>query len=357
MAVQPDVEVAAVELVAVRRRFDVDPPVVALDGVDLCVAPGSLTAVLGPSGSGKTTLLRVLAGTERPDSGTVRIGGATLDAPGTHVPPERRRVGLVPQEGALFPHLDVAGNVAFGLPRRSRRERSRRVAELLELVDLQGIGHRRPHELSGGQQQRVALARALAPAPDVVLLDEPFSALDASLRSSLRTEVADLLRSTGTTAVLVTHDQDEAMSVADSLAVLRAGRIVQHGPPDELYRRPADLWVAGFLGDAVLLDAELADGVARCALGELPVDRAGAPEAGAVTVFLRPEQVWPAGSATGVVGEVAGTRFAGAEVEVALVVDGTEVAARWPSSLAPVRAGDRVDLEVLGRPVAYPART
>lgn len=355
MAVQRDQAGAAVELAGVRRRFDVDPPVVALDGVDLRVDPGSFTAILGPSGSGKTTLLRVLAGTERADEGEVRVAGITLDGPGVHVPPERRRVGLVPQEGALFPHLDVAGNVAFGLHRRPRAERSTRVRELLDLVDLAGMEHRRPHELSGGQQQRVALARALAPAPDVILLDEPFSALDASLRSSVRTEVADLLRSTGTTAVLVTHDQDEALSVADSVAVLRAGRIVQHAPPDEVYRRPADLWVAGFLGDAMLLDGDLAGGEVRCVLGTLALDGERSTGVdGAVTVFLRPEQVWPADAATGVVGVVERTRFAGADVEVSLDVDGVAVTARWPSSLAPAAPGDRIHLEVLGAPVVFP---
>ncbi len=362
----------AVAVSGLRRTFDVRPPALALDGVDLVVPVGSFTAILGPSGSGKTTLLRVLAGTERPDEGSVRVGGELLDGPGVHVPPEKRRVGLVPQEGALFPHLDVAGNVAFGLHGSPKPVRRERVAEMLELVGLAGMESRRPHELSGGQQQRVALARALAPSPDVVLLDEPFSALDASLRSSLRLEVAELLRASGTTAVLVTHDQDEALSVADLLAVMRDGRIVQHGAPDQLYRSPADLWVAGFLGDAVVLDGELVEagepeasgegsgtGVVRCALGRVPVDLplVDPPGLGPVRVFVRPEQVGrslPAGPGESTVAAtVRHVRFAGPELTVELGVDGVEVPARWSSSSGAVAVGDRVDLQVLGRGVAY----
>ena len=361
----------AVVVAGVRRTFDARPPAVALDGVDLTVPNGSFTAILGPSGSGKTTLLRVLAGTERPDAGSVRVGGVLLDGDGVHVPPERRRVGLVPQEGALFPHLDVAGNVAFGLHRSPKPQRRARVVEMLELVGLSGMEGRRPHELSGGQQQRVALARALAPAPDVVLLDEPFSALDASLRTSLRAEVADLLRSTGTTAVLVTHDQDEALSVADLLAVMRDGRIVQHGAPDRLYRSPADLWVAGFLGDAVVLDGELTDarpgagtdpgvGTVRCALGTVPVDLpiVDPPDAGPVRVFLRPEQVWrndvaSAPSDAAAIGSVRRVNFAGPELIVEMDVGPVAVVARWPSSSGRVSVGDHVELAVLGRGVAF----
>ncbi|MFN2497394.1 MAG: ABC transporter ATP-binding protein, partial [Pseudonocardiaceae bacterium] len=236
-----------------------------LRGVDLSVPKGALAAVLGPSGCGKTTLLRVVAGFDRADAGEVVIGGRLVSGPGVAVPPERRRVGMVPQEGALFPHLSVAGNVGFGLP---RRQRTSRVAEMLDLVGLGGYGARMPHELSGGQQQRVALARALAPGPALVLLDEPFSALDTGLRAALREDVRRALHATGATAVLVTHDQQEALSTADLVAVLQAGTIVQAGPPAELYQAPRDLDVATFLGEAVLLDAVLrgAD-VADCALG------------------------------------------------------------------------------------------
>ena len=215
-----------------------------LRGVDLTIETGSLTAILGASGSGKTTLLRILAGFERADSGTITMGDRVVDDGHRHLAPERRRVGYVPQEGALFPHLSVAGNVAFGLDRAARR--GERVSELLELVGLGDLGHRYPHQLSGGQQQRVALARALAINPAIVLLDEPFSSLDAALRASVRADVVTALRTAGATALLVTHDQDEALSMADRVAVLRDGVIAQIGAPQQLYDRPADVDLAGF---------------------------------------------------------------------------------------------------------------
>ena len=212
-----------------------DHPV--LTGVDLEVPAGSLTAILGPSGSGKTTLLRVLAGFDRADAGTVKIGGSVVDGPDVHLPPERRRIGYVPQEGSLFPHLTVAANIGFGLPARQRRGPA--TAKLLDAVGLAGLGQRYPHQLSGGQQQRVALARALAIEPKIVLLDEPFASLDAHLRASVRADVQELLAKTGITGVLVTHDQDEALSTADRVAVLRDGRIAQCDAPQDLYDRPA----------------------------------------------------------------------------------------------------------------------
>lgn len=373
----------AVSVSGLRRTFRADPPVAALDGVDLEIIAGSFTAILGPSGSGKTTLLRVVAGTERADSGAVLICGRLVDGHDTHVVAERRRVGLVPQEGALFPHLDVARNVGFGLHKVPRAERAGRVADLLDLVGLAGMGSRRPHELSGGQAQRVALARALAPKPDVVLLDEPFSALDASLRTSLRAEVAEMLRATGTTAVLVTHDQDEAMSMADTVAIMRAGRIVQIGAPDDLYRRPTDLWVAGFLGDAVILDGDLSsaepDGTAvvRCELGDVEAVLAATdpPEPGPVRWCCRPEQLWPV-SVNGVAipspdgsgplpssdvypagrpaaGVVTHTAFRGSVIDVSVQLGTVTVSARWPSSITPAEVGDTVELIVLGAGVAY----
>ncbi len=258
-----------------------------LNGLDLAVEDGSLTAVLGPSGCGKTTLLRLLAGFERPDAGSVRLDDRELSGPAAHVAPERRRIGLVPQEGALFPHLSVAANIGFGLP---RRQRAGRVAELLGLLDLEGLGDRHPHQLSGGQQQRVALARALAPTPEVILLDEPFDALDAGLRAQVRSEVRAALRQTGTTGLIVTHDQEEALSLADRVAVMRDGRIVQAGPPRVLYAEPADLGVALFLGDAVVLDAEIAGDRAVTALGDLAVAKPPSTSGSALAV-LRPEQL------------------------------------------------------------------
>jgi iron(III) transport system ATP-binding protein len=273
-----------------RKAFGRHP---VLTGLDLTVPAGSLTAILGPSGSGKTTLLRLLAGFEQADDGRVTIGGVTVDGPGTYVPPERRKIGYVPQEGSLFPHLTVAANVGFGLPARERR--GRRTQELLEAVGLAGLGPRYPHQLSGGQQQRVALARALAIEPAVVLLDEPFAALDTHLRASVRADVQDLFRRQGTTAVLVTHDQDEALSMADRVAVLRGGQIAQVAAPQDLYIRPADPQLAHFIGDANLLDGRLLAGAAVATVfGELALD-AGAAAAslapGPVTVLVRPEQL------------------------------------------------------------------
>ena len=301
--------------------------VVALDGVDLVVETGHLVAVLGPSGCGKSTLLRVIAGFERPDRGTVSVGGRTVAGPAACMAPERRRVGIVPQEQALFPHLSVAANVAYGLPRGP--ERAGRVEQMLELAGLSGLGNRMPHQLSGGQQQRVALARALAPAPSVVLLDEPFANLDAALRATLRGEVRDILRAAGTTALVVTHDQEEALSLADTVAVMRGGRIVQAGPPDQVYRRPADLWVAEFVGDAnVVAGTGAGVGKVSCALGVLAC--AAGPEDGPVRVVIRPEQV-RLGPGEGAV--VVDRQYFGHDALVRVVLaDGTPVVARTSSA-------------------------
>ncbi len=261
-----------------------------LTGVDLEVPAGSLTALLGPSGSGKTTLLRVVAGFERVDAGQVAIGGRVVDDGAHYVAPEDRNIGYVPQEGALFPHLSVGRNVAFGLPKSVRR--SGVVGDLLELVGLRGWGSRYPHQLSGGQQQRVALARALAINPSLVLLDEPFSSLDASLRASVREDVRAVLRSKGTTALLVTHDQDEALSWADHVAVIRDGVIGQVDTPHDLYLHPRDLGVARFLGEANLVAGTVEGRAVRTGLGLLELEGdPGLPPARAVTVLVRPEQL------------------------------------------------------------------
>jgi iron(III) transport system ATP-binding protein len=265
-------------------------PQPVLRGVDLEVAAGSFTAVLGPSGSGKTTLLRVVAGFERVERGEVRLGSRVVDDGRSRVPPERRRVGYVPQDGALFPHLTVAGNIGFGLTRQQRRSR---IGPMVELVDLGGLEGRYPHQLSGGQQQRVALARALAIEPEVVLLDEPFSALDAAMRAAVRTEVAAILRRAGATTVLVTHDQDEALSLADRVAVLREGRIVAHDRPEVMYQAPADAELASFLGDANLVHGVMDGDRVRTALGSLALlgsGRRGA-DRGSAVALVRPEQI------------------------------------------------------------------
>lgn len=297
-----------------------------LRGLDLDVPSGAFAAVLGPSGCGKTTLLRVVAGFEDADGGEVRLGDrVVVDGP-RGLPPEKRRVTVVPQEGALFPHLTVADNVAFGVPRRLTGRR-RRVEELLDLVGLAGLGNRMPAELSGGQQQRVAVARALGPAPDVVLLDEPFSALDAALRAAVRQDVRTALHEAGATGVLVTHDQEEALSIADLVAVVRDGRVVQSAAPEQLYRAPADLAVANFVGEAVVLPAEVVGGVAWTPLGRLALLRGDQVQDGRGLVSLRPEQVHVVRSGRGgVSGRVVGTTFYGHDATIRLEVpagDGT----------------------------------
>lgn len=328
-------------VVGLRRSYGTTP---VLNGLDLDVPTGALTAVVGPSGCGKTTLLRLVAGFDRPQAGTVTIGGRAVTGPGLLVPPERRRIGYVTQDGNLFPHLTVAGNITFGLPRRMRRARHR-VDELLELVGLEpAYADRRPDALSGGQQQRVALARALAPGPDLVLLDEPFSSLDAGLRASTRHAVVDALAASGTTTVLVTHDQAEALSSADRLAVMRDGVIVQEGRPVDLYHRPTDRGVAAFLGEVVDLPAGFASGSA-------PTPR-GALRNGTASIAVRPEQVVLTDAADAdVSAEVLQIDFFGAYTEVRLRAPGGIVlTARCPGHLAPA-VGDRVGVLLTGSPL------
>ena len=259
--------------------------VAAVAGLDLEAAAGKITALLGPSGCGKTTTLRLIAGFERPDAGTIELGEQRLSGEGKFVPPERRRIGIVFQDYALFPHHDVAGNVEYALPRRSA---GARVGELLELVGLTGAARRHPHELSGGQQQRVALARALAADPEAILLDEPFSNLDSTLRDRMRREVRRILEEAGATSIFVTHDQEEALSIADTVAVMRDGRIEQVGAPEEVYERPSSRWVAEFLGEAEVLAGTARGGSVECPLGTLAV---GPSFDGPAEVILRPESL------------------------------------------------------------------
>ncbi|WP_226363834.1 ABC transporter ATP-binding protein [Pseudonocardia abyssalis] len=320
-----------------------DTPV--LHGIDLTVAAGELVAVLGGSGCGKTTLLRTVAGFHPLDAGSVELDGRLVASDGVDVAPERRGVGLVPQDGALFGHLTVAGNVGFGLDRAGRR--NGRVEEVLELVGLPGYGRRRPDELSGGQQQRVALARALAPAPALVLLDEPFTALDAGLRAEVREQVCAALRAAGAAAVLVTHDQQEALGVADRVAVLVAGRVVQAGPPHELYRAPVDLDVGTFVGEAVVLSARVSAGRADTALGRLAVDGPDGPG----RVLLRPEQLRLRGGSAATVREVI---FHGHDSTVLVEHGGTVLRCRTADADLP-HVGQRVDVEVAGPVLFYPS--
>ena len=264
-----------------------------LDELALTVAEGSVTTILGPSGSGKTTLLRLLAGFEHADAGSITIGTRLVDdgAERTFVRPRQRRVGFVPQEGALFPHLNVTRNIGFGVRRGT--DRARRIAELIEIVGLHGLDERYPHQLSGGQQQRVAVARALAVSPSLMLLDEPFSSLDTGLRAAVRADVKRILEGTGTTTVLVTHDQDEALSCADVVAVIRDGRITQYSTPRDIYARPVDTGTARFVGVANLIDGTSRGSTVDTAFGSLRL-MPGSPrpsEATPVVVLVRPEQI------------------------------------------------------------------
>ena len=331
---------------------------VVLAGVDLTVAEGTLTAILGSSGSGKTTLLRIVIGFVVADCGTVSIGGTlAADAGRMYVPPDKRAIGYVAQEGALFPHLTVAQNVGFGLPRAQRKLGSR-IAEALDLVGLdRSYADRRPHELSGGEQRRVALARALAPRPALVLLDEPFSGLDAALRGDTRAAVLGALAGAGTTAALVTHDQGEALSMGREVAVLRNGRLVQTAAPETLYRTPADLDLARFVGDAVVVPGVARGGTVACTFGTLAVH--GELVAGAVAVMIRPEQIRVVRTADGggVAARIVGLSFYGPESVLQMELadaSATAVTARTFDGRG-AETGDEVRLLVEGTVATYRA--
>ncbi len=332
-----------------RRTFSTT---LAVDGVDLTVPTGSLTALLGPSGCGKTTVLRMIAGLLSPDSGTIRIHDRLVTAPGVALPPERRDVGMVFQDYALFPHLSVARNVGYGLPRRPRGARRARIAEVLDLVGLGDLGHRLPTELSGGQQQRVALARALAPSPAIVLLDEPFSNLDASLRNTVREDVRRILREAETTALFVTHDQEEALSLADQVAVMDAGRVHQIADPQTLYTSPASRFVAEFVGEADVLPGTRAGRY----LVDTPVGRLPTTEAvttGNVAVVVRPEALRvrhdDQGGAT-----VVGIAYFGHDQLVNLRMDDGRLLRARRGPRLDLERGQRVGLDVDGPVVAFP---
>ncbi len=264
--------------------------VLAVQDVSLTLQRGQILALIGPSGCGKTTVLRMLAGFEQPDAGTVEIGGTLMNGPRVHVPPERRQIGMVFQSYALFPHLSVADNVAFGLHRLSAHERGRQTRHALRLVGLSDLQARLPHELSGGQQQRVALARALAPDPAVVLLDEPFSNLDAALRRTMRDEVRAILRTSGATAIFVTHDQEEALFMGDQIAVMNKGHVEQVGTPEAIFHAPATRFVADFMGNTDFLPGEVvAEGI-QTEVG-LIRQQVGLPVGAAVELAMRADDV------------------------------------------------------------------
>ncbi len=324
--------------------------VVALHDATFDARAGSFTAILGPSGCGKTTLLRIVAGFESPDAGAVHLGGQLVAGNGVFHEPEHRSVGIVPQEAALFPHLTVQDNVGFGLPRAERR--GQRVSDLLELVGLGGLARRKPHELSGGQQQRVALARCLATKPRVVLLDEPFSALDAALRIELRMETRRLLSETGTTTVLVTHDQDEALSLADHVALMNNGRIVQFATPGELYSLPQSAWAASFVGDANLLPVDtqgFGQDTVASSIGELRVrSDFRQTTGGSAVALLRPEQLGLV-STGGLNATIMDVVFHGHDHLVSVITTDTltPLVVRAPAYLSPVR-GETVQVAITG---------
>lgn len=337
-----------IRLSGISKSFDA---VEAVRDLDLELEQGRILALLGPSGCGKTTTLRLLSGFESPDAGEIELNGRLVAGPNTNIPPEKRRVGMVFQDYALFPHLSVAKNVAYGL---KGKKRYARVAEVLSLTRLEGLENRMPHELSGGQQQRVALARALAPEPAVVLLDEPFSNLDAALRNQVRAEMRDILTAAGATAVFVTHDQAEALSFADEVAVMFDGTVVQIAPPYEVYHRSATSEVAAFVGEANFLPGTASEGRALCELGEVAIEKGASGE---VEVVLRPEALIlradPAGQAS-----VVSREFYGHDQLVKLRLgSGRTVLSRLtpgPPFGLTVKAGERATIEVRGPALVFP---
>ena len=327
------------------RRF---AGVTAVNQASLEVEAGTLLALLGPSGCGKTTLLRLIAGLDRPHTGAIEVDGRTVEAAKVHVPPERREVGLVFQEYALFPHLCVADNVAFGLPRG--HDRVDRVQDMLAQVGLDGLGERMPHELSGGQQQRVALARALAPGPRLIMLDEPFSNLDPALREDVRREVRRVLRAANATAIIVTHDQEEALSLADEVAVMMDGRILQQAPPAELYRRPASRRVAEFVGDINVIEGRAIGRAVVCDLGTISVvdDLYGPAD-----VLIRPEALQLTEDQGGQAVAV-GRSFFGHDQMINLRFDsGLQLSSRVGPTFT-FRRGARVRVQLNGDVLAFP---
>ncbi len=341
----PDVAVICRDL---RKSFG---DVSAVRDVSLTLQRGECLALLGPSGCGKTTVLRLIAGLERPDGGAIVLNGRTVSDDRVFEPAHRRRVGLVFQDYALFPHMTVAQNVAYGLGRRS--DRRERVAAMLALVGLEGLEGRYPHELSGGQQQRVALARALAPQPAILLLDEPFSNLDVALRRQVREEVQRILRRAAVSVILVTHDQEEAMSLGDRIALMFDGTLHQIGTPRELYERPVSRRAAQFMGDANFVSGQAQGSVAHTILGPVALAQ---PAQGAVDVLLRPEALILDGAESGARAIVTERMYLGAQQAVWVrLAEEAAVLKVLCGAGAPWQAGQVVGIHVAGKGVAFPS--
>lgn len=328
---------------SIAKRFD---RTLAVDDVTLVMEQGETLVLLGPSGCGKTTLLRIFAGLTAPDQGTFTIDGETLTGPSRLVPPEKRRIGMVFQDWALFPHMTVAANVAFGLSRSDIEQG--RVDRALEMVDLSGVADRYPDAISGGQAQRVALARALAPRPRLLLFDEPFSNLDTELRAKVRSDVAALMNEVGMTSIFVTHDQEEAFVLGDSVVVMRDGGVEQEGRPADLYQFPSSPWVASFLGSANVLRGEASMGIVSTAVGQIAL--AGEVE-GACQVVVRPEYLLIGNGDTGSVESV---EFYGHDTSYEVSMNGTKLLVRGMAAPR-FRPGDRVSISYSGPSVvAFP---
>lgn len=335
------------QLESVTKRY---ADVVAVDNVSFAAERGEIVVLLGPSGCGKTTTLRLLAGLEKPDRGAIWLNGRQVAGNGVWIPPETRAVGMVFQDYALFPHLTVEANVAFPLNHIDRTERRRRIKDMLALVGLPDLGRRYPHELSGGQQQRVALARALVAEPGVVLLDEPFSNLDAALRRDMRTEVRRILKAAGATAVFVTHDQEEALNLGDRIVVMDSGRLLQQGTPQTIYLRPASLQVADFLGEVNLLAGEAQGDSVACVLGDLPLLE---PAQGPVQVMLRPEALMLEADPDGA-GRINAISFYGHDQMVEVCLNGETVVQIRTWADPSIQIGTPVRVTVRGQAHALP---